>query len=165
MPSTDDSRRASSKKKKPFWVPLTFALGFPLVLLVIANVLFAVIARLDLGDSLSAVRAPTVPSEQALLNAAVEVVQALPCTPLAVPLSSLRHSSWEARVSVTDSHRYFVAAIDQYTERLEAIWMVEGGSVRQVYGPHCPGVPLGSSQAESEATAIFAPQRVLDVGR
>jgi hypothetical protein len=158
------SRRTSSKNIGVPWMPLMLALGFPLLLFVIANVFFAVIAQLDSGRPLPAPYTPAE-SQQALLNAAVAVVQAAPCAPLAVPLSSLRHSSWEARASTADPHRYFVAAIDQSTERLEAIWMVEGGSVSQVYGPHCPGMPLGSSQAESEATAAFAPHWASDVGR
>ncbi|HEV7214126.1 MAG TPA: hypothetical protein VGP33_03300 [Chloroflexota bacterium] len=132
----------------------------PLLLWVGANVAVVVLANRDLGDAATRPLAtPTAAPDQALLDAAITLVQESPCLPAQRAVQAqpaLAGARWSARRSAADSHAYYVAAADPVSERLLGIWQVEGGQVLRLQDPSCPAIPTGPPARLAEAAVLFS---------
>jgi hypothetical protein len=148
-----------------FWyVPLLLAILLPLLLWAGANIALVVFANRDLGAiATQAVLAATAAPDQALLDAATNLVQSAACAPAQTSIQAqpgLFRADWTARRSEADSHAYYVAAADPMTQHLLGIWQVEGGQVLRLQDDHCPGLPGGTADRLAEAAVLFSPHRV-----
>jgi hypothetical protein len=125
------------------------------------NVALVVVANRDLGAGAARPdAAPTPAPDQPLLEGAVALVRASPCSPKSGSIQvqpGLVGALWTARRSEADGHAYYVAAANAATERLLGLWQVEGGQVLRLQDDRCPGVPVGPPTRLAEAAVLFSP--------
>lgn len=159
-------REHGQRARQPlrFWyVPLLLAVLLPLVLWAGMNVAAVVLANRDLGGAPARpLAAPTAAPDQALLTAAISLVQTSPCPPAPAALQAqptFAGATWTARRSEANRHAYYVAAADPATEHLLGIWQVEGGQVWRLQDSACPALPAGPPARLAEAAVLFSPHR------
>jgi hypothetical protein len=165
-PRSGPSHSPEREIRRPlrFWyVPLLLAVVMPLLLWAGLNGAVVVLANRDVGTAAAPVVAPAPAPDQALLDAAIGLVQNASCLPAQSAIQgqpAYAGATWTAYRSEADSHAYFVAAADPTTEHLLGIWQVEGGQVTRLQDNRCAGLPAGTPVRLAEAAVLLSPHRL-----